>query len=376
MQAVILAGGQGTRLRPLTTTIPKPLLPVANQALVERQLRWLADAGVTTAVLALGYRSGAFAARFPEGRFGSLRLRFVVEPRALGTAGAVRHAAEAAGIAEPFLVCNGDVLTDYDLAALIRTHTQQRAAATIALTRVADPSAFGVVPTDESGRVVDFVEKPAIGTAPTSWINAGAYVLDPSVLGLIPSGREVSIEREVFPGLLRMGKRVFARRDRGAWIDIGTPAQFLRANELALGGAFGPAPGAGEGGVWIQGAAMVDPRSGVEAPVLLGNGVVVGAGALVSGSVLGRGCRVEPGARVIGSVLLDDARVRSGAVVVDSILGPDSVVEPGARIGGHTVLGAGARVEAGELIVGGHIELPGPGILLEQARSRQRVRLA
>ncbi|HEV7687407.1 MAG TPA: NDP-sugar synthase [Acidimicrobiia bacterium] len=332
MKAIVLAGGEGTRLRPLTWTTPKPLLPIVNRPFLEHQLAWLAGHGVTEVVLSLGYRSDAFAGR----SFSDLPLQVAAEPEPLGTAGAIRFAAEAGGVTSRFLVCNGDVLTDLDVSALVRFHEEREAEATIALTRVDDPSAFGVVPTDTDGRVLRFVEKPPPGEAPTDWINAGTYVLEPSVLDDIPSGRAVSIERETFPGLLDRSGRLYALRSSAYWLDIGTPAKYLEANadRLQRGG----------------GASLVGP------------GAVVAPGAAVDGSVLGSGVVVEAGAKVLRSVLFDGARVGAGAEVTDSVLGAGAAVEAGAAVSGVSIVGPGAVVPAGERLTGARVEAPGsPG---------------
>ncbi|HEY0397032.1 MAG TPA: NDP-sugar synthase [Acidimicrobiia bacterium] len=332
MKAIVLAGGEGTRLRPLTWTTPKPLLPIVNRPFLEHQLSWLAGHGVTEVVLSLGYRSDAFAGR----SFSDLPLQVAAEPEPLGTAGAIRFAAEAGGVTSRFLVCNGDVLTDLDVSALVRFHEEREAEATIALTRVDDPSAFGVVPTDTDGRVLRFVEKPPPGEAPTDWINAGTYVLEPSLLGDIPSGRAVSIERETFPGLLDRSGRLYALPSRAYWLDIGTPAKYLEANadRLQRGG----------------GASLVGP------------GAVVAPGAAVDGSVLGSGVVVEAGAKVLRSVLFDGARVGAGAEVTDSVLGAGAAVEAGAAVSGVSIVGPGAVVPAGERLTGARVEAPGsPG---------------
>ncbi|HEY8217434.1 MAG TPA: nucleotidyltransferase family protein, partial [Acidimicrobiia bacterium] len=210
MKAVVLVGGEGTRLRPLTTTVPKPLLPIAGQPFLERQLTWLARYGVDEVVLSLGYLPDAFREHFPSGEFEGVRIRYAVEPMPLGTAGGIRFAATTAGIDERFLVCNGDVLTTLDVGRLVQLHVERRAEATIHLTRVDDPSAFGVVPTDDVGAVQAFVEKPPAHAAPTDWINAGTYVLEPSVLARIPEHIAVSVEREVFPQMLEDRGRLFA----------------------------------------------------------------------------------------------------------------------------------------------------------------------
>ncbi|MBV8462879.1 MAG: nucleotidyltransferase family protein, partial [Acidimicrobiales bacterium] len=196
MRAVVLVGGEGTRLRPLTLTVPKQMLPVAEQPMIERVLGQLARHGVSEAVLSLGYKPDAFINAYPQGTVGDVRVTYAVEPEPRDTAGAIRFAATQAGIDDTFVAVNGDVLTDIDIGSLVELHRQRAAAATIALTPVEDPSAFGVVPTDEEGRVTAFIEKPPRDEAPTNLINAGIYVLEPSVLDLVAPDVRVSIERE------------------------------------------------------------------------------------------------------------------------------------------------------------------------------------
>jgi mannose-1-phosphate guanylyltransferase len=205
MNAIVLVGGFGTRLRPLTLTRPKQLLPILDRPMLEWVVERLAGAGATEVVLSLGYLPSAFQEAYPDDRCAGARLRYAIEPEPLDTAGAIRFAAEAAGIDrsdEPFVVINGDVVTDADLGALLELHHSCGAEGTIALTPVEDPSRYGVVPIDEDGRVRAFIEKPPAAEAPSRWINAGTYVLEPSVLGRIPGGRRVSIERETFPAMV------------------------------------------------------------------------------------------------------------------------------------------------------------------------------
>ncbi len=325
MKAIVLAGGQGTRLRPLTYGTPKPMLPIANRPFLEHQLAWLASHGVDEVVLSLGYQPDAFTGHFTGAEaVPGLRLAYAVEPEPLGTAGAIRFAAGDA-LAERVVVCNGDVLTDLDLSALIRFHEDRGAEATISLTRVEDPSAFGVVPTDTDGRVLGFVEKPAPGEAPTEWINAGAYVLEPSVIGSIPVGRNVSIERETFPGLLERDGKLYAVGSGGYWLDIGTPAKYLQANlDMA-------------------------------ADLLLGASAAVAPTASVDGSVLGAGVGVGDRSRVIRSVLLDGAQVGRDAQVSDSIVGAGASIGDGAVVTGISVIGPGATVPAGAHLSGARL---------------------
>jgi mannose-1-phosphate guanylyltransferase len=347
MRGIILVGGEGTRLRPLTLSMPKQMLPVAEVPMIERVVSHLAGHGVTDVVLSLGYRPDSFIAAYPGSRCAGATLTYVVESEPLDTAGAIRFAATQAGVQGTFLVFNGDVLTDLDIGELVSFHRTHGAEATIALTPVEDPSAFGVVPTAADGRVEAFIEKPAPGAAPTNLINAGTYVLEPSVLDRIaPQGR-VNIERETFPAMVADGT-LYASATTGYWLDVGTPERYLAANADLLDGtrAGPPAPGARETapGVWTLGAADI---SGKVAGSLLGVGANVAAGAIAEASVVGRRATIGPGAIVRHSVLLPGARLEEGAEVTDSIIGPAAVVGAGAQLRGATVVGAGALVGAG-----------------------------
>jgi NDP-sugar pyrophosphorylase family protein len=331
VKAVVLVGGEGTRLRPLTLTTPKPLLPIANVPFLERQLAWLGRHGVDEVVLSLGYLPEAFLEHFADERFGDIKLRFVVEDEPLGTAGGIRFAAQ--GIDERLLVCNGDVLTDLDLDGLLRFHDERGAAATIALTRVSDPSAFGVVPTREDGEVVAFVEKPPKGQAPTNWINAGTYVLEPEVLDRIPPRLKVSIERETFPRMLDRPGRLYAAQSDAYWLDIGTPQKYLQAQLDVAGGLLGapPAPGTTElsDGVWAEPGVTVDPTAVVVGPTVIGAGARVGPSARVEASVLGRSAVVGEGASVLRSVLLPDVEIAPGVATKDEVVGHGAVLPCG-----------------------------------------------
>ncbi|MFI5047606.1 MAG: sugar phosphate nucleotidyltransferase [Acidimicrobiia bacterium] len=346
MKAVVLVGGEGTRLRPLTYDTPKPLLPIANRVFLDRQLDWLAAHGVDEVVLSLGYLPEAFEAHFAA-HPAPVAVRFAVEDEPLGTAGAIRFAAH--GIDEPFVVCNGDVLTTLDVGALLRFHEARGAEATIALTEVGDPSSFGVVPTRANGEVVAFVEKPSAGTAPSHWVNAGTYVLEPSVLERIPPRLMVSIERETFPRMLEEPRRLFAQQSAAYWIDIGSPRDYVRAHLDLLDGVLG-AVGAGarelEPGVWVHGDVQVAPDAVLVAPVLLGAGVVVGAGARIQRSTLADGVHLGAGARVLRSVVHEAAAVGADAEVADSVIGARATVGESARVGARTVVGAGVVVAA------------------------------
>lgn len=359
MKAVVLVGGTGTRLRPLTLSVPKQVLPIVGVPMIERVLAYLGGHGVDEAVLSLGYLHGAFEELFPDGRAGDVRLTYAVEPEPLDTAGAVRFAARYAGLAERFLVVNGDILTDLDLGAMVAFHDDRGAEATISLTEVADPSAFGLVPIDDRGQVVAFVEKPAPGAVGASLVNAGTYVLEPSVLDRIPEGRRVSIEREVFPALAAAGT-VYGFSSPDYWTDTGTPLLYLQAQlDLISGRRRGPpAPGArsGANGTWTLDDARLGP--GVRDNTFVGEGAQVALDASVQRSVVGAGCRVDPGARITDSVLLAGSEVGKGAVVSRSILGRDARVGEGAELSGVTVIGDGYEVEAGAVLDGARLPAP------------------
>jgi len=359
VKAVVLVGGTGTRLRPLTLTAPKQALPIVEVPMIERVLAYLEPHGIDEAVLSLGYLHDAFEALFPEGRSGNVRLTYAVEPEPLDTAGAVGFAARFAGIAERFLVVNGDILTDLDVTAMVAFHEGRGAQATISLAKVADPSAFGLVPVDGEGKVVAFVEKPAPGAVGPSLVNAGTYVVEPSVLDHIPEGRRVSIERQVFPVLATAGT-LYGFDSADYWTDTGTPLQYLQAQlDLVSGRRPGlPAPGArpGANGVWTLGHA--DFSADARGPAVIGDGAWVAADASVEGSVIGAGCQIHPGARVLDSVLLPHAVVGKGAVVSRSILGRGSRVGGGAEVSATSVLGDGYVVEPGAHLVAARLPSP------------------
>ena len=356
MRAVVLVGGEGTRLRPLTLTAPKQMLPIVEQAMIERVLGHLGSHGIDEAVLSLGYRPDAFIDAYPDGVIAGVRATYAVEPSPLDTAGAIGFAASFAAVDETFVVLNGDVLTDFDISGLVDFHRERGAEGTIGLTPVDDPSSFGVVPTDDDGKVTAFIEKPPRDEAPTNFINAGIYILEPSVLSRIAPGVRVSIERETFPAMVGDGS-LFARGSDAYWLDTGTPDAYLRAHRDLLTGRRGtaPAPGAVQdpelgSGVWTIGDVDVTPGSVVRS--LIGVGASVASGASVSDSVIGAGCVVETGAVVSDSVLLPGARIAERAKVEDSIVGPGAIVGQRCAVSGVSVIGAGAVIASGTALDG------------------------
>ena len=338
MRAVILAGGEGTRLRPLTLSVPKPVVPVVDRPFLRHQLDLLAGAGVRDVVFSVAYRPERVEAVFGDGRAFGVTIRYAVEDTPLGTGGAVRNALEL--LDDRTIVMNGDVLTDVDLAALVQRHEEQGASATILLTPVPNPSAYGLVETDAKGRVLRFREKPKPEEITTDTINAGIYVLETRVVELIPPAVNHSIERGFFPALLARGDVVLGPVHRGYWIDIGTPEKYLQVHRDILRGRFPVALRArAVSGGWVEGPDEIDRGAVLEGPFYAGPGCRLAAGA-----------RLGPDAALVG-----DVRIGEGASVRDSVLWSGVLVGPGARVEGALVvrgvrIGKNAVVSAGAVL--------------------------
>lgn len=341
MQALVLAGGEGTRLRPLTYTTPKPVMPLAGRPFLSFMLDWARSHGVDEVILSCGFMSDAVR-RVLGDIYDGMRLRYVIEEEPLGTAGPVRLALDEGVLEERLLVLNGDVLTDIDLTAELEQHERTGARATLALYPVDDTASYGVVPTDSDGRVQAFLEKSE-GKAPTNRINAGAYVIERDVIESIPAGRAISFEREVFPSLV--GDGLYGHPAAGYWIDIGTPERYLEATwDLLAGRVSSTLPQRDETGSLIYENCLL-------------SGAHVGPQ-----SVLGRHCSVGTDARVERSVLHDRVHVGADAAVVEAVLAESvrvgerarvqagAMVGAGAAIGDDAVIGEGARVEPGAVV--------------------------
>ncbi len=345
MQAVILVGGKGTRLRPLTDTRPKPMMTVVDRPFVTHQLDHLQRHGVTDVVFSCGYLPDALRDHFGDGQDRGLSIRYVVDPEPLGTGGAVRNAWPELDPSATTLVLNGDVLTDIDLGAVLARHRERAAAGTIVLTPVADPGPFGLVRLLADDSVEAFVEKPApeeLRPGEPFRINAGTYVLEPALVQGIPEGEPCSIERDVFPAVAAQGG-LYGHPSDAYWLDIGTPAAYLRANRDVLAG-----------------------RVRTDSPVgdaHLSADVVLGARASVGGgSVVGAGCRLGDGASVSGCVLGDGVRVGSGAELSGCIVGAGVSVGDGATVGEEVVVGDGAVVAPGATVEG-PVKVPTDGLV-------------
>ncbi len=320
MLAVVLVGGFGTRLRPLTYEVPKPLLPVVHRPMIVRLIERLGEAGVTDVVLALGFRPEPFAEAFPDDRLGDVRVHYAVEPEPLDTAGAIAFAARSFGVDSTFVVANGDIITDLDVAELLAAHRALGCDATIHLTPVEDPSAFGVVEADERGVVQRFVEKPASGETDSNLINAGTYVFEPSVLDLIAADERISVERDTFPKLVA-AQRLGALATHDYWIDAGQPESYLQANLDLISGVRKTTE------VGVAPEANVDQAASVTNSVI-DSGALVGAGAVIVDSVLLAGAVVAGGARVNRSIVAGN--VGAEAALIDCVVGSDYDVLAGA----------------------------------------------
>ena len=353
MQAVILVGGEGTRLRPLTSTVPKPIVPLVDRPFLGYMLEWLRDHGVDDVVMSMGYLATAVRNVLGDGSAYGLRIRYVEEPDPRGTAGALKFAEEL--LDERFLMLNGDVLTDIDLTAQIAQHERTGAKGTLALVPVEDPSAYGLVRLEEDGAVREFVEKPSADQIDTNLISAGAYVLERSVLDMVPPDQNVSIEREVWPRLVGHGLYGFAAE--AYWLDIGTPDRYLRGTfdilegnvdthlREALGESYTVVADSADVAGRIIPPAVVQGRCGIAANahvgplVVLGQGVTVGEGSVVERSVVLQGAEVGAGCVVRDCIVAAGARIgertqiTGGAVIGEGVtIGADNIVTRGARV--------------------------------------------
>jgi mannose-1-phosphate guanylyltransferase len=359
VQALILAGGEGTRLRPLTSTIPKPVVQLVDRPFIAYMIEWLRGHGVDDVILACGFMADGVRAVLGDGSALGVTLRYVEEPSPLGTGGALKYAEDL--LAERFFMLNGDVLTDMDLTAQLVQHERTGARATLALIPVEDPSAYGLVRCGDDRTVREFVEKPSPDEIDTNFVNAGAYILERDVLGdMAPAGTRISIEREVFPALV--GRGLYGFEASGYWMDIGTPERYLQATFEILEGDVRTEVGrrvAEAGGVLREGSA--NRASGVvHAPALIGEGCRLAADAIIGArTVLGRGVTVGAGTHIDSSVVLDGARVGAGTRISSSIVGPEVSIGDHCRVEGRVVLGQGAGVGARNTLLSGMRIFPG-----------------
>lgn len=316
--AVVLAGGKGTRLRPLTVRTPKPLLPLFERPLLDALLEYLHVQGVSDVILSLGYRPERFEQAYPEASSEGVRLHYVAEATPLGTGGALAYAARRYRLDEPFLVVNGDILTDRSVAELFELHRESRALATISLQPVAAPERFGVLELDDSGRVRSFLEKPAPGTTTSRLVNAGLYVVEPGFVEVVDEGREVSVEREVFPQLAERG-RLFALAQDSYWLDAGTPEAYVQAHYDVLSGRYLAGRYDLVGTSWVHETAEV-ARS-----------------AELSYATVSAECVIEDGAVLKSAVVMEGARVGQRSSVDHAVVAPRGVVDADSLVGDFSI---------------------------------------
>ena len=335
-QAILLVGGQGTRLRPLTIATPKPMLPVAGHPCTEHQIVRAREAGVTRIVLGTSYKAEVFEEYFGDGSAFGIEIVYAVESEPLGTGGAIRNAAEYLTCEpdEPVIIFNGDVLTGLDIDGLVTKWRAASADVALYLTRVDDPRAYGLVPTDADGRVTSFLEKP---TTPeeivTDQINAGCYVFRRSLIDQIPSGRPISVERETFPELLAQDALVIGVVDEGYWLDLGTPLAFAKGSaDLVLGHAPSPLLAGKTGSSYVSPDAIVANSAVLSAGTYVGAGAQIGAQAHIDGSVIFPNARIEAGAIISGSIIGDSAHVGENTRLTDSVIADRARVDAGNEL--------------------------------------------
>jgi mannose-1-phosphate guanylyltransferase len=341
MKAILLAGGKGTRLRPLTIHTPKPIVPIFNRPFLHYQIDLLKQVPeIDEVILSLNYQPRRIEEMFGDGSGLGIKIRYVVEPAPLGTAGAIKYAGDK--LTESVVVFNGDVLTQIDLAAVLRLHRERQARATIVLTPVDNPSAYGLVETDADGNIKRFIEKPKPEEITTNNINAGIYVLEPDTFDRIPSDVAWSIERSYFPSLVERGETFVGYIYNGYWIDIGTPEKYLQVHRDIMDGRFEAAPFTGLPAPrrWVAEDARVEEGATVEGPCFIDEGVLVKAGARVGPySVLGRQCQIEEDAHVAGAIVWQNGRIGRDALIEQAVVGRNCHIGRNASVGAGAVLG-------------------------------------
>jgi mannose-1-phosphate guanylyltransferase len=356
MQAVILVGGEGKRLRLLTSTVPKPVVPLVDRPFISYMLEWLGRHGIDDVIMSCGFLATSVRNVLGDGSGLGLRLRFVEEPDPRGTAGALKYAEPM--LDERFLMLNGDVLTDIDLSAQIAQHERTHAKATLALVPVADPSAYGLVHLNEDRSVRDFLEKPSSDAIDTNLISAGAYVLEREILALVPPDRNVSIEREVWPVLV--GDGLYGFPSDGYWLDIGSPERYLQGTFDIIEGNVRTSVTERLGDDWLAVDESAEVRGRVIPPAVLERGVRVGEGAHVGSLVvLGEDVSVGAGSTVERSVILNGSEIGEGCELRDCIVAAGCRIGARTRITGGAVIGEGVTIGADNLIAAGARIFPG-----------------
>ena len=340
MKAVILAGGEAIRLRPLTCSTAKIMVPILNRPLLEHLINYLKKHSIVDIIIALGKQVEQIQSYFGDGSKFGMRIAYSVEHFPMGTAGAVKNAERF--LDEPFIVFNGDIFTDIDLTAMMDLHCEKKASASIALTPVEDPTIYGVVETDAGNRVKRFVEKPSWDEVTTNMINAGIYILEPEILNYIPPKVFFTFERNVFPAVLERGQAIYGYPSEAYWIDIGTPEKYLRLNHDLLPRYIG------DSGVKFEGESVVHPQAQIEGPVIIDQGCVIGKNSIIRGpAVIGSGCQIGEGATVEGAVLWQNCKVGKGAKLKNCVVASNCYIGDESEVLDGCVLGDNAKIERG-----------------------------
>jgi len=355
MKAIILVGGMGTRLRPLTWNTPKSLVPVLNRPFLEYVLRHIKKHGVNEVVLALSNLASPIQECFGDGRSLDMEIHYAIEKSALGTAGAIKNAADKLS-RDSFLVLNGDIFSDLDYNAMLKFHRQCRSTATIALTPVDNPTNYGLIETTDTLRVTRFLEKPKLEEVTTNLINAGAYILEPSVLDIIPPETEYSVERQLFPSMLLANDSVYAFPSSGYWIDIGNPEKYSKLNFDLLSGNGEPYCFQNNRDIIIGQNSQIHQSAKLEGPVLLGDNCTIGSNVTITGpTVIGAHCHIDEAAIISNSVIWQGVTIGKNCRFISSIAANDCVLQPYSEVnqavlGNHTTITRNYKLEAGSKV--------------------------
>ena len=354
MKAIIIAGGLGTRLRPLTYNIPKPIVPLANKPFVFHQIELLRKFGITEVILNLHYLSDNIRNIFDDGRKLGVKMYYSIEEKPMGTAGAVKNA-ETFFDDGPMLVFNGDILTDINLGKMIKFHEDKKAKVTIALTRVEDPTLYGLIMTDKDQRVLEFREKPSWEHVTTNTINAGIYIVDPSIFKLVPKGKEFSFERQLYPMLLEKGEKIYGYITDAYWMDIGDPVKYLKAHhDILSGDVMASIPGNKiSANIWVEDGVNISGSAKVRGPALIGkNSQIAEEVILDEFVVLGDSVTIGKGSRLKNCVVHGKSVIKEGVRIEGSIIGAHCTIEEFSSIGGGLTLADGSILKKGTRIGG------------------------
>jgi len=320
ISAILLVGGKGTRLMPLTQHTPKPMLEVAGVPFTEHQIRKAAKAGISEIVLATSYKAELFEPYFGDGEKFGIKIKYAVETTALGTGGGIKNAAELLDACDQVVVFNGDVLSGHDLSNQINFHQRNNADVTLYLTEVLDARAYGCVEIENNNRVKSFLEK--MDNPISNLINAGCYIFNPAIINTIPKGQVVSVERETFPNLIATNAKIFGFIDNSYWLDIGTPAALVKASaDLVIGKIESAATPEHKGEVLISNTAQISPTALIKNGSVLGSEVVVGSRSEVSGSIIGKGAKISDDCKIIDSIIAPNTQISAGMLIFSNYLG-------------------------------------------------------